>query len=196
MVEIEPKKAKSVRRRQPRRPPLSPPGLPPRWGEGVAPPPTPQFQTPHVSPEATSVSEDSRPRRHHRGHRGYLQRHHSSTVNNSNSCQKAAKLVMIPQRREPQPSGNHWPFLRPFFGSLRANGNCISTFYSPFPPFVSTLRNRKKESHFYSNNRNTLSPISLPLLSQWFILIINNNSTTRISCMSTGSVKIESKGGL
>ena len=154
MVEIEPKKAKSVRRRQPRRPPLSPPGLPPRWGEGVAPPPTPQFQTPHVSPEATSVSEDSRPRRHHRGHRGYLQRHHSSTVNNSNSCQKAAKLVMIPQRRErPQPSGNHWPFLRPFFGSLRANGNCISTFYSPFPPFVSTLRNRKKESHFYSNNR-------------------------------------------
>ena len=150
MVEIEPKKAKSVRRRQPRRPPLSPPGLPPRWGEGVAPPPTPQFQTPHVSPEATSVSEDSRPRRHHRGHRGYLQRHHSSTVNTSNSlsCQKAAKLVMIPQRREPQPSGNHWPFLRPFFGSLRANGNCISTFYSPFPPFVAPLETGKKKAVF------------------------------------------------
>ncbi len=34
---------------------LSPPGLPPRWGEGVAPPPTPQFMTPpqQVSPEAS-----------------------------------------------------------------------------------------------------------------------------------------------
>lgn len=53
MVEIEPKK---VKRKNPhRRRMLSPPELPPRWGEGVAPPPTPQF-TPHVSPEASSES--------------------------------------------------------------------------------------------------------------------------------------------
>ena len=155
MVEIEPKKAKGVRRRQPRRPPLSPPGLPPRWGEGVAPPPTPQFQTPHVSPEATSVSEDSRPR--HQRSRGYLQRHHSSTVNNSNnlSCQKAAKLVMIPQVRVPD--GLQAPTFKQsltfskaslFFESLRANGNCISTFYSPFPPFVAPLETGKKKAVF------------------------------------------------
>ena len=60
MVEIEPKKVKrkhsSNRRRM-----LSPPTLPPRWGEGVAPPPTPQFVTPHVSPEA-SVDHAHRPR--------------------------------------------------------------------------------------------------------------------------------------
>jgi hypothetical protein len=48
MVEIEPKKVKRSRRRM-----LSPPTLPPRWGEGVAPPPTPHF-TPHVSPEAST----------------------------------------------------------------------------------------------------------------------------------------------
>ena len=51
MVEIEPKKVK--RKHPSRRRMLSPPGLPPRWGEGVAPPPTPHY-TPHVSPEAST----------------------------------------------------------------------------------------------------------------------------------------------
>lgn len=40
---------------------ISPPVLPPRWGEGVAPPPTPQFISPHISPEASEYCQ--RPRR-------------------------------------------------------------------------------------------------------------------------------------
>jgi hypothetical protein len=57
MVEVEPNTNKPQRRRHGARV-RSPPMPPPRWGEGVAPPPTPQY-TPHVSPEA---SEESRPR--------------------------------------------------------------------------------------------------------------------------------------
>ena len=114
MVEIEPKKAR--KRRHPRRPHLSPPGLPPRWGEGVAPPPTPQYPTPHVSPEATSVEDSQRPRR---AAGRYLQRHHSSTVNNSFGS-KEAKLVMIPKRAKQNLLAIidlflrflSWPFLR------------------------------------------------------------------------------------
>lgn len=44
---------------------ISPPVLPPRWGEGVAPPPTPQFISPHISPE-TSDYYHQRPSRRSR----------------------------------------------------------------------------------------------------------------------------------
>ena len=128
MVEIEPKKA--VKRRHRRH--HSPPVLPPRWGEGVAPPPTPQYATPHVSPEASEGSSQ-RPHR-----RRYLQRHSSSTVHKSQN----AKLVgMIPKRakhtnnlRQSLTSilrlSEEAAFLRLFL----AKGNCISTFYTQ--PFV------------------------------------------------------------
>ena len=128
MVEIEPKKAR--KRRHPRRPHLSPPGLPPRWGEGVAPPPTPQYPTPHVSPEATSVEDSQRPRR---AAGRYLQRHHSSTVNNSFGS-KEAKLVMIPKRAKQNLLAIidlflrflSWPFLRSTVGFFIRNQDMTS----------------------------------------------------------------------
>ena len=45
---------------------LEPSSLPPRWGEGVAPPPTPQYNnTPQVSPESSEMIAGAT-RYHHR----------------------------------------------------------------------------------------------------------------------------------
>ena len=71
MVEIEPKFHSSSKRKHViktthrRRRMLDPSSLPPRWGEGVAPPPTPQFSnTPQVSPESSETTRyRSRPLR-------------------------------------------------------------------------------------------------------------------------------------
>ena len=134
MVEIEPKKA--VKRRHQRRH-HSPPVLPPRWGEGVAPPPTPQYATPHVSPEASEGSSQ-RPHR-----RRYLQRHHSSTVHKS----RATWVIQIPKRAKHQrPQAIIDLYLEAEEAFLRlflAKGNCISTFYSP--TFCSFQRGRQSE---------------------------------------------------
>lgn len=97
----------SVSRTQPR---LSPPSLPPRWGQDVAPPPTPFFSTPHASPpqppeeaedEGQAPSVRLRPpqrRRHHKcHHRHHHQRSSRSTSRSSLASSARHHLNFLPE---------------------------------------------------------------------------------------------------
>ena len=82
---------------------LEPSSLPPRWGEGVAPPPTPQYNnTPHVSPESSEMTGAGASIRYHRPRRRIERENPASSSSStlafrssqqSMSCRTVAILV-------------------------------------------------------------------------------------------------------
>ena len=72
---------------------LEPSSLPPRWGEGVAPPPTPQYNnTPHVSPESSEMTGAGASIRYH--HRRRIERENPASSSSSTLAFRSSQQSM------------------------------------------------------------------------------------------------------
>ena len=73
---------------------LEPSNLPPRWGEGVAPPPTPQYNnTPHVSPESSEMTGAGASIRYHH-HRRRIERENPASSSSSTLAFRSSQQSM------------------------------------------------------------------------------------------------------
>ena len=73
---------------------LEPSNLPPRWGEGVAPPPTPQYNnTPQVSPESSEMTGAGASIRYHH-HRRRIERENPASSSSSTLAFRSSQQSM------------------------------------------------------------------------------------------------------
>ena len=74
---------------------LEPSSLPPRWGEGVAPPPTPQYNnTPHVSPESSEMTTGAGASIRYHHHRRRIERENPASSSSSTLAFRSSQQSM------------------------------------------------------------------------------------------------------